>query len=199
LPTVVIPPRQTRPWRSLIAYRQVSVGRRGAGQNRLRALLVGQGLPAPRGHRAWTEVGRRGSAQHAKALAGCGPDELWQGLLEPARTESRRVRGLIEQAEAELDAPAKQGEGVRISGTIPGVGTRTAETVAAHLHQPGRFDSGKQVSAYVGLVPGSPGRASPIGGGGSRGGGRRSCGSCWPSAPGPCGVTTAGRGRPTSG
>ena len=37
--------------------------------------------------------------------------------------------------------------------TVPGVGPRTAEAIVAHLHEPGRFDSGKQVSAYVGLVP----------------------------------------------
>jgi len=42
---------------------------------------------------------------------------------------------------------------VRLLGTVPGVGPRTAEAIVAHLHQPGRFAGGKQVSAYVGLVP----------------------------------------------
>src|SRR5204862_5993956 len=37
--------------------------------------------------------------------------------------------------------------------TAPGVGPRTAEAVAAHLGDPKRFASGKQVSAYAGLVP----------------------------------------------
>jgi transposase len=36
LPTVAIPPQQTRQWRALIAYRQVLVGRRCACQNRIR-------------------------------------------------------------------------------------------------------------------------------------------------------------------
>src|SRR5262245_576786 len=153
LPTVVLPPQQTRQWRALIAYRQVLVGRRCAGQNRIRALLVGQGLPAPRGHRAWTELGLQGIAQHAQALAECDGAELWRGLLELALTEYRQVRELIEQTEAKLDALAQADEGVRLLETIPGVGTRTAETIVAHLHQPERFDNGKQVSAYVGLVP----------------------------------------------
>jgi transposase len=48
LPTVVIPPLQTRQWRALIAYRQALVGRRVAVQNRIRSLFVGQGLPAAR-------------------------------------------------------------------------------------------------------------------------------------------------------
>src|SRR5262249_23946173 len=54
LPTVTVPPTQTRQWRALIACRQALVGRRCAAQNRIRAVLVGQGLPAPRGAKAWT-------------------------------------------------------------------------------------------------------------------------------------------------
>src|SRR5262249_51182989 len=74
LPTVVIPPKQTREWRGLIACRQDLVGRRVALQNRIRALLVGQGLPAPRGHRAWTETGLEEITCHARPLAECSPD-----------------------------------------------------------------------------------------------------------------------------
>jgi transposase len=153
LPTVAVPPVQTRQWRALIAYRQVLVGRRYSCRNRIRSLLVGQGLPAPRGHRAWTAVGLQGIAQHAKALAGCGPDELWRGLLELALTEYRQVRELIELTEAKLDHLAKADEGVQLLETIPGLGTRTAEAIVAHLHQPERFETGKQVGACVGLVP----------------------------------------------
>src|SRR5262249_55963481 len=41
LPTVVIPPPQTRQWRALISYRQVLVGRRVRLQNQIRSFLVG--------------------------------------------------------------------------------------------------------------------------------------------------------------
>src|SRR5262245_9498019 len=153
LPTVTIPPQQTRQWRSLIAYRQTLVGRRVAVQHRLRALLVGQGLPAPRGHRAWTALGLQGIAQYAKPLADCGPDELWRGLLDLALTELGQARALLDQAEAKLDALAKDDAAVQLLETIPGVGPRTAEAVAAYLPDPKRFDTGKQVSAYAGLVP----------------------------------------------
>jgi len=44
--------------------------------------------------------------------------------------------------------------------TVPGVGPRTAQAITAQLHEPGRFDNGKQVSAYVGLVPGNTSRGS---------------------------------------
>jgi transposase len=64
LPTVTLPPTTVRQWRSLIAVRQTLVGRRVAVQNRIRALFVAQGLPAPRGPRR-------------------GPKLVWRGL--PAR------------------------------------------------------------------------------------------------------------------
>ena len=153
LPTVTTPPKATREWRALIAYRQGLVGRRVVAQNRIRALLLGQGLPAPRGHRAWTARGLEGIEANARPLAECGADELWRGLLHLALAELRQARGLIDQAEAKLDELARASEAVRILETVPGVGPRTAEAVAAHLHDPHRFTSGKQVSAYAGLAP----------------------------------------------
>jgi transposase len=153
LPTVTVPPSATRQWRALIAARQALVGRRVAVQNRLRAILVGQGLAAPRGAKAWTELGLQGIGQFAQPLAECSPDELWRGLLDLALTELRQVRQLADQAEARLDQLAKHSEDVHLLETTPGIGPRTAEAIVAHLHEPGRFQSGKQVSAYVGLVP----------------------------------------------
>jgi transposase len=122
-------------------------------QNRIRALFVAQGLPAPRGARAWTVTGLAGIATQAKALAECGPDELWRGLLELALTEYRQVCDLVAQAEARLDAMGKQSAEVILLETVPGVGPRTAETVAAYLNDAARFKTAKQVSAYSGMVP----------------------------------------------
>jgi transposase len=153
LPTVTVPPPPTRQWRALMAGRPALVGRRVAVQNRVRAILVGQGLAAPRGAKAWTELGLAGIGQFAKPLAECGPDELWRGLLDLALTELRQARQLAGQAEARLDQLAKRSADVQLLETVPGVGPRTAEAIVAHLHDPRRFDSGKQVSAYVGLVP----------------------------------------------
>jgi transposase len=153
LPTVCLPPKATREWRALIGTRQALVGRRVAAQNRIRAVLVGQGLPAPRGAKAWAAAGLEGIGQYAKPLADCAADELWRGLLQLALTEYRQAKGLLEQAEARLDQLARADAGVRTLETVPGVGPRTAETVVAYLGDPKRFASGKQVSAYGGLVP----------------------------------------------
>ena len=48
---------------------------------------------------------------------------------------------------------ARQDHNVQLLESAPGVGPRTAEAIVAHLHQPERFQNGKQVSAYVGLAP----------------------------------------------
>jgi transposase len=165
LPTATVPPPATRPWRALIARRQALVGRRGAVPNRIHALLVGQGLPAPRGAKAWTERGLQGIGPFARPLAACGPAALWRGRLELAPTELRQVRQLTDQAAARLDPWARQSGDVPWLETVPGVGPRTAAAIGAHLHAPGRFDRGKQVSAYVGLVP----RQYPSGERGRRG------------------------------
>jgi transposase len=128
-------------------------GRRVTVQNRIRSLFVGQGLPAPRGARAWAAAGLQGLAAHARPLAECDADQLWRGLLELALTEYRQLLELLGQAEARLDALAAADADVRLLETIPGVGPRTAETVAAYLSDPHRFANGKQVSAHGGLVP----------------------------------------------
>src|SRR6476620_6522512 len=44
---VVVPEKKVREWRALIAHRQALVDQRVAAQNRVRSVLVGQGLPAP--------------------------------------------------------------------------------------------------------------------------------------------------------
>jgi len=153
LPTVCLPDPATRQRRMLIAFRSELVGRRVACQNRIRALFAGAGLPTPRGHRAWTGVGLKGIEQQGKPLEECGPDELWRGMLGLAVAEYRVLVERITEVERKLDELAEADAGTRLLETIPGVGRRTAEAVAAHLGDARRFESGKQVGAYAGLVP----------------------------------------------
>jgi transposase len=152
-PSVVVPIKEVREKRGLIETRQKLVGRRVALQNRIRSILVGQGLPAPCGAKAWTQIGLAGIAAHAQALADCAPLELWRGRLHLALAELEYVRQLLDQAEKKLDGMAKDNAGMQLLDTIPGVGPRTAEAVVAFLPEPQRFRTAKQVSAYGGLVP----------------------------------------------
>jgi len=153
LPEVVVPAKPVCEWRALIAHRQALVGLRVAAQNRVRAVLVGQGLPAPRGAKAWTATGLAGIAQFARPLAECGSDELWRGILDSALTAYRQAEELAAAAEDKLDELGRADRRVQLLDTVPGLGPRTAEAVVAHLDDPGRFKSGKQVASYGGLVP----------------------------------------------
>ena len=152
-PTVHVPPKEIRELRGLIELRQKLVGRRVAAQNRIRAILVVQGLPAPRGAHAWTVLGLPGIAQYARPLADCEPLELWRGRLHLTLTELEQVQGLLDVAEKKLDALGEDNAGVQLLQTIPGVGPRTAEAVNAFLPKPELFRTTKQVSAYGGFVP----------------------------------------------
>ena len=152
-PSVAVPTPETRQHRALIEARQRLVGRRVAVQNRIRAIFVGQGLPAPRGAKAWSRTGRAGMAAQARPLAECPVLELWRGRRHLALRELEQVLELQEQAEQRLDELARDSADVQRLQTIPGVGPRTAEAVVAFLPEPGRFRSGKQVSADGGFVP----------------------------------------------
>jgi len=153
LPTVAIPAKAVRERRALIAVRQTLVGRRTTVRNRIRGILLGQGLPVPVGHRAWTELGRAGLAQLGRPLAACSAEDLWRGLLDLALTELGQVEALVAATEAKLNAQGRDDAATRLLQTVPGVGPRTAEAIVAHLDDPHRFRTGKQVSAYAGLVP----------------------------------------------
>ncbi len=59
----------------------------------------------------------------------------------------------IRRVERELARFARKSAAVALLRTIPGVGPRTAEAVAAFLDDPQRFANSKQVGAYFGLLP----------------------------------------------
>jgi transposase len=52
-----------------------------------------------------------------------------------------------------LEAINRADPATQLLRSIPGVGPRTAEVVAAYVDRPQRFKNGRQVSAYAGLVP----------------------------------------------
>ena len=153
LSAVTVPAKPIRQWKSLIGLRKRLVGERGRGQNRIRGLFVGQGLPVPRGARAWSAAGLAGLDGRAKPLAACGPDELWRGELDLLLDRHRAVEAQIGQVEARLDLLAAGSHRVSLLTTIPGVGVRTAEVIATHLGDATRFRTADEVGAYAGLVP----------------------------------------------
>jgi transposase len=70
-------------------------------------------------------------------------------LLEEVEALSRQA----ERIEMHLNQQAKLSPVVLLLRSIPGVGVRTAEAVAAFIDDPNRFGDAKAVGRYFGLVP----------------------------------------------
>jgi transposase len=70
-------------------------------------------------------------------------------LLEEVETLSRQARRIEQQ----LNRLARRAAAVARLRTIPGVGARTAEVVAASVDDPQRFRNAKAVGRSFGLVP----------------------------------------------
>ncbi|HKG80103.1 MAG TPA: IS110 family transposase [Pyrinomonadaceae bacterium] len=150
---VHIPNIEVRQWRALIAFRQQLVRRRGKVKNHIRDLLVSEGQILPRGAKCWTQLGQAHLEALSKDFSELGMDELWRGQLKVELRQLQELQREIEQVEEKLDAIAKTEPRLALLRTIPGVGPRLSEAIVALLDQPGRFRKGREVSAYVGMVP----------------------------------------------
>jgi transposase len=153
LRAVHIPNIEVRQWRALIAFRQQLVRRRGKVKNHIRELLVREGQLLPRGAKCWTQLGLAQLTALAKSFREIELHELWRGELEIELRQLRELQREIEQLEEKLDAIAKTEPRIALLRTIPGVGPRLSEAIVALLDQPERFHKGREVSAYVGMVP----------------------------------------------
>lgn len=153
LPTAHVPSAEARQYRGLVAYRHRLVGRRTAVQNHIRALCQAHGLILPTAQKAWTRAGRVLLAGIARPLDAPTAAELWRGELAWELSALDHIDALLTDAESTLDRVGQANEHVRLLETIPGVGRRTAEVIAAYLDNPHRFRTAGEVSAYAGLVP----------------------------------------------
>jgi len=86
---------------------------------------------------------------HLKAVH----NELWKGELDLELTQLDAVTAQMEVIVKKLEAIGKMDPRIQRVRTIPGVGPRTAEILVACIDDPNRFQNGRQVSAYFGLVP----------------------------------------------
>lgn len=74
-------------------------------------------------------------------------------LLSVAREELRDLEERIELCEVEIRAHAQQSEEARRIEAIIGVGPMTASAVVATVTNAGDFKNGRQMAAWLGLVP----------------------------------------------
>ncbi len=150
---VHIPSLAMRQWRKLIEHRVTLVDEQTRCKNRIRALLVCEGLKLPSGKNGWTRGALATLNEEARSLSACEPEALWRGMLE---IELRRLDGLgilLTELEAKLDAMALADRRTELVRTVPGVGTRTAEVIVTVLDDAKRFRNLRAVSAYAGLTP----------------------------------------------
>jgi transposase len=146
-PTVHVPSVEVRTWRELINCRSQVIAKRTRAKNALRALLRSAGVVPPRQPALWT---KKGLAWLRQLELPTPSQQLRRDLLlEEIDTLIRQVRRIEQQ----LNQQAQHTPAVAQLRTIPGVGIRTAEAVAAFVDDPHRFRDAKAVGRYFGLVP----------------------------------------------
>ncbi|HAU38369.1 MAG TPA: IS110 family transposase [Phycisphaerales bacterium] len=145
VPAAHVPSPAVREWRALIEFRRALVDKRVRVKNALRSLLRSLGLAMPRG--LWTK----------KGLAWLAATDLPSGSAAVRRDllldELESLRRKVKRVTSELDAIGASKASVAVLRTIPGVGPRTAEAVAAYVDDPHRFVRLRRVGSYFGLVP----------------------------------------------
>lgn len=150
---VHVPKHGVRQWRSLIAHRHKLKDERTAVKNAIRALLDTQAITWPTGDKGWTRDSIERLNQMAEPLMDCVLETLWRGQLETYLKQLEMVQTLMMAVEHKLGRIAKENDQVQRLCQIPNVSTRTAEALVAHLDDPHRFKSARQVSCYAGLTP----------------------------------------------
>ena len=133
---------------SLHRVRDRLVGERTALMNQLRAILLERGITVPQG--------RRKLEQHFAAILEGGDVRLSprvQSLLEDMRAAWRGLDRRIETFDDEFAARAKTDDAARRLATIPGIGVLNATALAAAVGNAATFARGRDLAAWLGLVP----------------------------------------------
>jgi len=146
-PAVHVPPVDVRAWRAMIEYRNQLVCQQTRAKNQMRALLRTYGVLGPHRKSLWTKKGLAWLAELP------WPSTLVTLQRDSLLYELAHCRQQIAAAEKALNEVAATNPGVALLRSIPGVGPRTAEAIMAYINDPQRFNRGKQVSSYFGLVP----------------------------------------------
>lgn len=144
VPPVYMPGPQVRAWRQMIEHRDRLVKKRTRVKNEIRSLLHSQGVKAP--YKLWNKAGLS-----------------WLSSLELASFPRLKLNLLLEEltfhqqslrvVERELARHAQNHPAVALLMTIPGIGIRTAECLAAYIDDPRRFSKPGEAASYFGLVP----------------------------------------------
>ena len=124
------------------------VMRRTAVVNQIRGLLLERGLTLPKGRshvdRALPEI----LVDPSLRLAGS-----FRVLLGQLQLELEQLSARIEQMDAVIQQAAKENEACQRLTAIPGIGPVTATALVAAIGNGAGFRRGKDLAAWVGMVP----------------------------------------------
>ena len=146
-PAVHVPAAEVRTWRELVTCRGRVIAKRTRAKDSLRTLLRCAGVVPPGRPALWTKKGLDWLRRLELPTAS---QQLRRDLLLEEIEALMRQVGRIEE---NLNQQAKHSSAVLRLRSIPGVGVRTAEAVAAFIDDPHRFRDAKAVGRYFGLVP----------------------------------------------
>ena len=152
LKAVHMPTEAHREFRSLVKYRKILDYRICKMKCTIRAWCVNHGISIDTGEKAW-HTGRERINSFRKPLAECEPNELWKGELDLELTQLDALTIQLQCVVKKLEELGKNDPRIVRLRTIPGIGPRTAEILVACIDDPHRFENGRQVAAYFGLVP----------------------------------------------
>ena len=129
--------------------RERLVGERTALINHLRALLLERGIVVPQGRRKLEEeLAVFADEEESETLS-----PRVRRLIEDLRSEWRALDERIAAFDAEFVSMARNDETVRRLMTIPGIGTINATALAAAVGDARIFRRGRDMAAWLGLVP----------------------------------------------
>jgi len=138
------PTAEQRDVRQLLIHRHKLVEMRTRVKNAVQHLAMNRGMQKKR--QLWSAAGQKAFGELALAgWAGCRR----QDLLETLAYLDRKIEPLDRAAE-EL---SRRDEVAGLLRTQPGVGPITALAFAVTIGEASRFQRGKQVASYVGLIP----------------------------------------------
>jgi transposase len=140
-PRIWTPSGGEKDLRQLLIHRHKLVRIRAQVKNELQHLAMNQGMTKKR--KLWSKAGE-------KAL-GALPLAPW---ARRRREDLFKVRGMLDEQIAPLDqAVAETAEKARLLMTQPGVGPITSLAFVLTMGDVSRFQRGKQVASYLGLIP----------------------------------------------
>src|SRR5271154_6493648 len=143
-PRIWVPSPENRDLRQLLWHRHRLVQMRTRIMNQLQALAMNEG--SRRKKKLWSEQGR---AQLEKLPLATWASRRRQDLLELLD----RMNPTIEALTAAVEREAKKRPEVLRLMTHPGVGPLTALAFVLIIGTPTRFERGKQIGTYVGMIP----------------------------------------------